>query len=85
MTITTSQNKTYTVLWIDTSLFNPNILVLEMTDSRRLPVIASEFDELTQVDKFDENEGDKTFLGFSTLILVKRIGTNVQIQMEATT
>jgi len=56
-----------------------------MTDSRRLPVIASEFDELTQVDKFDETEGDKTFLGFSTLILVKRIGTTVQIQMEATT
>ena len=85
MTITTSQNKTYTVLWIDTSLFNPNILVLEMTDARRLPVIASEFDELTQIDKVDENEGNKTFLGFSTLILVKRIGTNVQIQMEATT
>jgi len=56
-----------------------------MTDARRLPVIASEFDELTQIDKVDENEGNKTFLGFSTLILVKRIGTNVQIQMEATT
>lgn len=84
MTITTSQNKTYTVQWIDTSLFNPNVLVMQMTDPRRLPVIASEFDELTRIDKFDENEGDKTFLGFSTLILVKRIGTTVQIQMEAT-
>ena len=85
MTITTSQNKTYTVLWIDTSIFNPNILVLEMTDARRLPVIASEFDELTQIDKFDENEGNKTFLGYSLLTVVKRIGTTVQIQMEATT
>lgn len=84
MTITTSQNKTYTVQWIDTSLFNPNVLVMQITDPRRLPVIASEFDELTRIDKFDENEGDKTFLGFSTLILVKRIGTTVQIQMEAT-
>lgn len=84
MTITTSQNKTYTVQWIDTSAFNPNVLVMQMTDARRLPVIASEFDELTQVDKYDENEGDKTFVGFSQLILVKRIGTTVQIQMEAT-
>ena len=85
MTITTSQNKTYTVLWIDTSAFNPNVLVMQMTDARRLPVIASEFDELTQIDKFDENEGNKTFVGYSLLTVVKRIGATVQIQMEATT
>ena len=85
MTITTSQNKTYPVLWIDTSAFNPNVLVMQMTDARRLPVIASEFDGLTEIVRTDENQGDKTFNGYSRLVGIKRIGTTVQIQMEATT
>ena len=84
MTITTSQNKTYTVQWIDTPIINAGSLVMQMADPRPLPEIAAEFDGLTEISRQDENQGDKVFTGFSTLVGIKRIGDDVLIQMEAT-
>lgn len=84
MTITTSKNKTYQVLWIDTSPFNPMALSMQMMDTRLLPEIAAEFDGLTEIARQDENQGNKTFAGFSKLVGIKRIGNDVLIQMEAT-
>lgn len=85
MTITTNKNRTYPVQWIDTSIINANVLALQMTDSRRLPEIAAEFDGLTKISRKDENQGDKEFTGFSTLVGIKRIGADVLIQMEVNT
>jgi hypothetical protein len=84
MEIKTSQNKTYPVKWIDTSILNEAALALQMTDTRSLPEIAAEFDGLTEIVRKDENQGDKTFPGFSVLVGIKRIGNDVLIQMEAT-
>lgn len=84
MRIETSQNKTYTVHWIDTSIMNENMLSMQMPDERPLPEIAAEFDGLTEIQRQDENQGDKTFSGFSVLVGIKRIGNDVLIQMEAT-
>lgn len=83
MEIKTSQNKTYQVLWIDTSPFNPMALSMQMMDTRPLPEIAAEFDGLTEISRTDENQGNKTFTGYSRLIGIKRIGDDVLIQMEA--
>lgn len=85
MKITTSKNKTYLVKWIDTPITNTRALAMQMTDTRRLPKIAAEFDGLTEIIRVDENQGNKTFTGFSRLIGVKRIGDDVLIQMEAET
>lgn len=84
MTIKTSKRKTYQVQWIDTSILKPNVLVMQMTDPRGLAKIASEFDGLTSINRQDKDQGDKAFEGYSTLTLIKRIGDDVQIQMEAT-
>lgn len=84
MEIKTSQNKTYPVKWIDTSILNEAALAMQMTDTRSLPEIAAEFDGLTEIVRKDENQGDKTFPGFSVLVGIKRIGNDVLIQMEAT-
>lgn len=84
MTVTTSKNLTYQMQWIDTSPFNPGALSMQMTDARHLPEIAAEFDGLTEIVRKDENQGDKTFMGFSVLVGIKRIGTDVLIQLEAT-
>ena len=83
MEIQTSQNKTYQVKWIDTSILNEAALAMQMTDTRRLPEIAAEFDGLTEISRTDENQGNKTFSGYSRLIGIKRIGDDVLIQMEA--
>lgn len=84
MTITTSQNKTYQVQWVETSIFNPNVLAMQMTDARRLTEIVPEFDGLTKISRQDENQGDKEFTGYNRLVGIKRIGDDVLIQMEAT-
>lgn len=84
MTITTSKSKTYQVQWADVSPFNAGALSMQMMDTRPLPEIAAEFDGLTELARQDENQGDKTFTGFSKLVGIKRIGSDVLIQMEAT-
>ena len=62
---------------------NPKILALQMVDNRRLPEIAVEFDDLSEIQRKDEPQGDKVFSGFSKLIGIRRIGEEVLIQMEA--
>lgn len=83
MTVTTSKNLTYQVQWVDTSPFNAGALAMQMTDARPLPEIAAEFDGLTEIVRKDENQGDKTFSGYSRLVGIKRLGDDVLIQMEA--
>ena len=83
MEIKTSQNKTYTVKWIDTSILNEKMLSMQMTDTRSLSVIAAEFDGLMEISRTDENQGNKIFSGFSTLVNIRRNGDDVLIQMEA--
>lgn len=72
MTIKTSAGKTYDVEWVDASLFGDKDLVLQMTDPRRLPAIAAEFDGLQKIERFDENQGDKTFEGYTELKSIMR-------------
>ena len=84
MEIKTSKNKAYTVKWIAPPIQNDKILIMQMTDVRRLPKIAAEFDGLTEIKQTDEHQGNKTFTGYSNLVSIRRIGDDVQIQMEAT-
>lgn len=84
MTIKTSKKKTYQVLWADTAPSNASVLSLQMADERPLPKIAAEFDGLTEIIRKDDTQGDKVFAGYARLVGIKRIGSDVLIQMEAT-
>lgn len=84
MRIETSQNKTYTVSWIDTSITDQSKLLAQMVDERRLSEIAAEFDGLTEIRRFDENQGDKVYDGYTLLAGIQRMGSEVLIKMERT-
>lgn len=84
MIITTSKNKKYQPKWIDVSPFSTTALSMQITDARPLSKIAAEFEGITEIIRKDENQGDKTFSGYSRLVGIKRIGDDVLIQMEAT-
>lgn len=67
MTIKTSKGKTYDADWIDSPITNPDVLYLTMADGRRLPKIAAEFDGLTEIQRYSDTQGDKTFAGYTRL------------------
>lgn len=81
MTIKTSRGKTYDVDWIDPSIIGDKNLMLQMTDTRRLPIIAAEFDELELIQRFDEQQGDKQFEGYAELVMIQRF-TDGSIQIS---
>ncbi len=68
MKIETSKGKAYNVEWIDSPITNPKMLYLSMADNRRLPKIAAEFDGLTEIRRYSEEQGNKTFTGYSKLV-----------------
>lgn len=70
MQLKTSKGKEYEIEWVD-NLPNGGVF-LQMLDSRPLAMIAEEFDGLSWLERFDEDQGDKRFEGYNTLALVKR-------------
>lgn len=79
MIIKTNRGKTYDVDWIDTSMIGEKTLLLQMTDPRRLSIIAAEFDGLTLIDRRSETQGDKHWEGYTRLKTLVRNGEAVQI------
>lgn len=68
MTIKTSKGQTYQVEWIDGPTITTGGVVLSLIeDNRRLPDIAADFDGLTEIQRYSETQGDKTFTGFTRL------------------
>lgn len=77
MLLKTSNGKQFTVDWVDT--VSADNLFLQMQDERRLPKIADDFDGLSWLERYDENQGDKRFDGFDTLRHIKRAAPGVVI------
>lgn len=68
MTIRTSKGHTHQVDWIDGPTITTGSVVLSLIgDARRLPDIAADFDGLTEIQRYSDTEGDKTFTGFTRL------------------
>lgn len=75
MTIKTSKGHTCQVEWIDGPTITTGGVVLSLIgDSRRLPEIAAEFDGLTEIQRYSDTQGDKTFTGFTRLWSVSAYG-----------
>lgn len=70
MQLKTSRNNIYTVDWIDT--VSTGGVFMQMMDARPLAEIAAEFDGLTWLERYDENQGDKRFDGYGELVMIKR-------------
>lgn len=82
MTITTSKQTTHEVNWIDCPIGNDAVLTLSITDPRLLSEIAVEFEGLERIDRFDESQGDKTYLGYTVLKQIMRSNGEVWIWLE---
>jgi len=80
MKLTTSKGNEYTVDWIDGATVISNELILQMSDTRSLPVIAAEFDGLEWLKRESEQQGNKEFNGFNVLNRIYRL-TNGKVQI----
>lgn len=77
MQLKTSAGNEYTVDWIDAA--SAGGVFLKMLDARPLAVIAEEFDGLSWLERFDENQGNKRFEGYNTLVLIQRAAPEVAL------
>lgn len=73
MTIRTSAGTTYEVRWIDNPVQDETALALRMDDARRLSAIIAEFDGLAWVERYDEQQGNKRYEGYTGLALAQRM------------
>lgn len=73
MRIKTSKGNEYQVDFIDGPTYTTGQVMLEYQDTRRLSEIAPEFDGLERIDRWDENQGDKTYLGYTELMSISRV------------
>jgi hypothetical protein len=72
MKLTTSNGKTYEVDWIDGATVTDGRLWMQMSDDRRLPEIANEFDGLEWMEKESEHTGITRYEGWSMVSMIKR-------------
>lgn len=77
MKLTTSKNNEYEVDWIDSVIGEETTLVMQMHDSRKLLVIASEFDDLEWLKRESKEQGDKEWHGYTELQSLARVQDNV--------
>lgn len=82
MRMKTSNGSEYDVAFVDGPSIVSGRVILEMDDPRRLPEIAAEFDGIARLERTDENQGDKTWEGYTELASITRQpGGTVLIQL----
>lgn len=72
MKLTTSKGKTFDVNWIDGPTITSGDVVLQMTDSRKLSRIASDFEGLESLKRESETQGNKEWNGYTVLQSISR-------------
>lgn len=83
MKLTTSKGNEYQVDWIDGPTFTTGEVLLQMMDDRRLPEIAAEFDGLEWLKRESENQGNKSWEGYSVLQMITKLDDgNVRIVLS---
>lgn len=75
MRIRTSKEIEYTVDWIDT--VSVGGVFMQMPDDRALSVIAEEFEGVEWIERYDANQGDKRFDGYTRLDMIQRAAPGV--------
>lgn len=82
MQIKTSAGNEHEVNWIDVPVQDENRLLLQMQTDRPLVEIVTEFDGLAWIERYDENQGDKRYEGFTRLVMARIENGAVMIVLE---
>lgn len=82
MRIVTSKGDEYNIDWIDVPVQDENRLLLEMETGKTLVEIATAFDGLDWIARYDENQGDKWFRQYNRLVMVRNENGKVLLVME---
>ena len=82
MTLNTSRNKTYDVIYVDGPTRLSGTLMLRMADPRPILEVGAEFDGLEWLKRASANQGDKQWTGYTQLVSVRRVSdTDVLVEM----
>lgn len=82
MTLTTSRNKSYEVIYVDGPTRLGGTVMLRMTDPRPILEIGAEFEGLESFRREDMNQGDKEWNGYTQLVAIRRMTeTDVLIEL----
>lgn len=73
MTLTTSRNKTYNVIYVDGPTRLGGTVMLRMEDPRPILEVGAEFDGLEWMRRESENQGNKEWNGYTQLVSVRRV------------
>jgi len=82
MRIVTSKGDEYSVDWIDVPVQDENRLLMQMQTDKTLVEIVVTFDGLEWIERFDENQGDKRYEGFTRLVMAQTEKGKVMIVLE---
>lgn len=71
--------KTYNVEW---AAANRNgVLFIQIKDDRKLSEIAAEFERLEWLERADNEQGDKSYVGYNRVISIAYSGDSVLMQI----
>lgn len=82
MTVTTSRNNTYDVIYVDGPTRLSGTLMLRMADPRPILEVGAEFSGLEWLKRESADQGGKEWTGYTELASIRRVNeTNVLIEL----
>lgn len=73
MTLTTSRDKTYEVVYVDGPTRLSGNVMIRMADKRPILEIGAEFDGLERFQRVSESQGNKEWTGYTQLVSIRRL------------
>lgn len=67
-----TERGTWETAWIDCPITRKDQVMMEITDERRIPSVAADFDGLHDIVREDDEQGNKTFSDYADLIHISR-------------
>lgn len=82
MTLQTSRNKTYDVIYVDGPTRLAGTMMLRMADSRPILEVGAEFDGLEWLKRESDTQGNKEWTGYTELVSIRRVSdTDVLVEL----
>ena len=82
MTLQTSRNKTYNVIYVDGPTRLAGTMMLRMADPRPILEVGAEFDGLEWLKRESDTQGNKEWTGYTELVSIRRVSdTDVLVEL----
>lgn len=82
MTLQTSRNKTYNVIYVDGPTRLSGTVMLRMADPRPILEVGAEFDGLEWLKRESDTQGNKEWTGYTELVSIRRVSdTDVLVEL----